>query len=101
MPSSIRLHYENTSCGGIDAPVDSRKSFHVADTDGNGLPELEACFAQENLAALLPCLPPGTNTVTLENLECHITTLNAGEMPHPPSNANANTDTAPPMIFSF
>lgn len=66
VPSSIRLHYENTSCGGIDAPVDSRKSFHVADTDGNGLPELEACFGQENLAALLPCLPPGTNTVTLE-----------------------------------
>jgi len=64
--SSIRLHYENPTCAGIDAPVDSRKSFHVADTDGNGLPELEACFSQESLAALLPCLPPGTSTIPLE-----------------------------------
>jgi len=64
--SSIRLHYENPNCAGIDAPVDSRKSFHVADTDGNGLAELEACFGQESLAALLPCLPPGTSTIPLE-----------------------------------
>ncbi|TMQ55686.1 MAG: PKD domain-containing protein [Candidatus Eisenbacteria bacterium] len=66
LPSSVRLHYENSTCGSVDIPSSTRKSLSIGDTDGNGLPEYTSCFTREGMTALAPCLPHGTATILLE-----------------------------------
>lgn len=66
VPSSVRLHYEDPSCGRIDIPSTMRKSHRIGDTDGNGVAEYRFSFARDDLAALVPCLPHGKTTIPLE-----------------------------------
>jgi hypothetical protein len=64
--SSIRIHYADPLCGEHDVASVASKASRIKDSDGNGVPELESCFAQDGLATLAPCLDPGTQDLPLE-----------------------------------
>ncbi len=66
LPSSVRLHYGNPTCGSVDIPSGFRKSLSIGDTDGNGLPEYQFCFTREGMTALAPCLSHGRSVIPLE-----------------------------------
>jgi PKD repeat protein len=66
VPSSVRLHYEDPQCGGLEGSPMETKLSRIRDTDRNGLSEYEICFARENLASLVACRPPGVNSLLLE-----------------------------------
>jgi len=68
VPSSLRIHYANPLCGEHDVATGAMKTPRITDTDQNGIPELEVCFAQDGLVALAPCLDQGEQTLTLELL---------------------------------
>jgi hypothetical protein len=66
VPSSLRIHYAGSTCGDHDVASAAAKAPKIKDSDGNGVPELDACFAQDALATLAPCLSSGTQDLTLE-----------------------------------
>jgi hypothetical protein len=83
VPSSLRIHYGNSTCGEHDVAAGATKGFKITDSDGNGIAELEACFAQDGLAALGPCVGEGMQVLQLDLWGSLVNgDLIRGEVPH-------------------
>jgi len=69
--SSLELVY-----GGRRIRCDAEKTVIDGDSDGNGMTEIRACFAQDDLKVLFAELPPGRSLV---QVEVHGAFVNASE----------------------